>query len=154
MCTWDKRKNLKAICTFWSQVFLWKNSAWKDQIDLELNQRQTELTDNYWEIVTNQDIAVNNYLEVYDENNDYAIYLGDIADKLTDQRRNTFRELVKVEKCLIDYGFAGIMTSYYWYYLAIFKDKDFATLDDENDYANLYNVNPLDYWWWRSWHIK
>ena len=22
----------------------------------------------------------------------------------------------------------------------------FASLDDEADYANLYNINPLDYW--------
>ena len=80
------------------KYFYEKNSAWKDQVNLELNRRQIELTDNYWEIVTNQDIAVNNYLEVYDENNDCATYLGDIADKLIDQRKDVFRELVKVEK--------------------------------------------------------
>ena len=38
------------------------------------------------------------------------------------------------------------MTSYYRYHLAIFENGGFASLDDEADYANLYNVNPLDYW--------
>ena len=152
---WDKEidhaheareKTLKQFVLFDFKYFYEKNSAWKDQVDLKLNRRQTELTDNYWEIAGNQDIAVNNYLEVYDENNNYATFLGDIADKLTDQRRDAFRELVKVEKCLIDYGFASIMTSYYRYHLAIFENGGFASLDDEADYANLYNVNPLDYW--------
>ena len=128
---WDKEidhahevreKTLKQFVLSDLKYFYEKNSAWKDQVDLELNRRQTELTDNYWEIAEKQDIAVNNYLEVYDENNDYATFLGDIADKLTDQRRNAFRELVKVEKCLIDYGFADIMTSYYQYHLAIFEN--------------------------------
>ena len=82
------------------KYFYKKNSTWKDQVNLELNRRQIELTDNYWEIARNQDIAVNNYLEVYHENNDYTIFLEDIADKLTDQRRDTFRELVKVENVL------------------------------------------------------
>src|SRR6266496_2716261 len=100
---------------------------------------------NIEEIARNQDIAVNNYLEVYHETNDYITYLGDIADKLTDQRRDAFRELVKVEKCLIDYGFVDIITSYYRYHLAIFENGGFASLDNEADYASLYNVNPLDY---------
>ena len=152
---WDKEidhahevreKTLKKFMLSDLKYFYEKNSAWKDQVDLELNRRQTKLTDNYWEIAEKQDIAVNNYLEVYDENNDYATFLGDTADKLTDQRRNAFRELVKVEKCLIDYGFADIMTSYYQYHLAIFENGGFASLDDEADYASLYNVNPLDYW--------
>ena len=41
---------------------------------------------------------------------------------------------------------ADIMTSYYRYHLAIFENGGFASLDDEADYASLYNVNPLDYW--------
>jgi len=128
---WDKEidhaqeareKTLKQFVLSDLKYFYKKNSAWKDQVNLELNRRQIELTDNYWEIASNQDIAVNNYLEVYHETNDYTTYLGDIADKLTDQRRDAFRELVKVEKCLMDYGFADIMTSYYRYHLAIFEN--------------------------------
>ena len=142
----QKKKTLKQFVLSDLKYFYEKNSAWKDQVNLELNRRQIELTDNYWKIASNQDIAVNNYLEVYHETNDYTTYLGDIADKLIDQRRDVFRELVKVEKCLIDYGFANIMTSYYQYHLVIFEDKGFATLDDENDYANLYNVDTLNYW--------
>ena len=101
---WDKEidyayeireKTLKQFVLSNLKYFYKKNSAWKDQIDLELNWRQTELTDNYWEIARNQDIAVNNYLEVYHETNDYTTYLGNIADKLTDQRKDAFRELVK-----------------------------------------------------------
>ena len=38
------------------------------------------------------------------------------------------------------------MTSYYRYHLAIFENESFASLDDEADYASLYNINPLDYW--------
>ena len=156
---WDKEidhaheareKILKQFVLSDLKYFYEKNSAWKDQVDLELNRRQTELTDNYWEIARNQDTAVNNYLEVYHENNDYATFLEDIADKLTDQRRKAFRELVRVEKCLIDYGFAGMMANYYRYHLAIFEDGGFATLDDEDDYANLFGIesdtDPLDYW--------
>ena len=152
---WDKEidhaqeareKTLKQFVLSDLKYFYEKNSAWKDQVNLELNRRQIELTDNYWEIAGNQDIAVNNYLKVYYETNDYTTYLGDIADKLTDQRKDAFRELVKVKKCFIDYGFAGIMTSYYRYHLAIFENGGFTSLDDKADYASLYNVNPLDYW--------
>src|SRR5438874_399808 len=107
---WDKEidhtygvreKTLKKFVLSDLKYFYEKNSAWKDQVNLELNRRQIELTDNYWKIARNQDIVVNNYLKVYHETNDYTTYLGDIADKLTDQRRDAFRELVKVEKCLI-----------------------------------------------------
>ena len=130
---WDKEidhaqeareKTLKQFVLSDLKYFYEKNSAWKDQVNLELNRRQIELTDNYWEIASNQDIAVNNYLEVYHETNDYTTYLGDIADKLTDQRRNAFRELVKVEKCFIDYRFADIMTrGFTLYKLAQFKNE-------------------------------
>ena len=73
---WDKEidhahevreKTLKQFVLSDLKYFYEKNSVWKDQVNLELNRRQIELTDNYWKIASNQNIAVNNYLEVYHE---------------------------------------------------------------------------------------